>query len=51
MRKSDLKGYTEALICSAQERSIRTNYTKYNIARTAEPTLRRMGCKGVQTEA
>ena len=44
MRKSDLKGYTEALICSAQERSIRTNYIKYNIDKTAEPTLRRMGC-------
>ena len=28
MRKSDLKGCTEALICSVQEQSIRTNYIK-----------------------
>ena len=38
MRKSDLKGCTEALICSAQEQSIRTNYIKYNIDKTAEVT-------------
>ena len=31
MRKSDLKGCTEALICSAQEQSIRANYIKYSI--------------------
>ena len=42
MRKSDLKGCTEALICSAQEQSIRTNYIKYNIDKTAESSLCRM---------
>ena len=36
MRKSDLKGRTKALICSAQEQSIRTNYINYNIDRIAE---------------
>ena len=39
MRKSDFKGCTEALICSAQEQSIRTNYMKYNIDKTAESPL------------
>ena len=42
MRKSDLKGCTEVLICSAQEQSIRTNYIKYNIDKTAESSLCRM---------
>ena len=42
MRKSDLKGCTEALICSAQKQSIRTNYIKYNIGKTAE--LPFVGC-------
>ena len=42
MRKSDLKGCTKALICSAQERSIKTNYIKYNIVKTAESPLFRM---------
>ena len=31
MRKSDLKGCTKALICSAQVQSIWTNYIKCNI--------------------
>ena len=35
MRKSDFKGCTKALICSAQEQSIQTNYIKYNIDKTA----------------
>ena len=39
MRKSDLKGCTEALICSAQEQSIWTEYIKYNIVKTAESPL------------
>ena len=39
MRKSDFKGCTEALKCSAQEQSIRTNYMKYNIDKTAESPL------------
>ena len=42
MRGSDLKGCTEALVCSAQEQSIRTNYIKYNIDKTAESPLCRM---------
>ena len=42
MRKSDLKGCTEALICSAQEQSIQTNYIKYNIDKTTESPLCRM---------
>ena len=42
MRKSDLKGSTKALICSAQEQSIGTNYIKYNIDKTAESPLCRM---------
>ena len=36
MRKSDLKGCTEALIGRAQEQSIRTNYIKCNIGKIAE---------------
>ena len=42
MRKNDLKGCTEALICSAQEQSTRTNYIKYNIDKTAESPFCRM---------
>ena len=49
MRKSDLKGCTEALICSAQKQSIRTNYIKYNIGKTAELPLCRMGGKRNET--
>ena len=42
MGKSGLKGFTEALICSAQEQSIPTKYIKYNIDKTAESPLCRM---------
>ena len=42
MRKSDLKGCTKILIWSVQEQSIRTNYIKYNIDKTAESPLWRM---------
>ena len=42
MRKSDLKGCTKALLCSAQEQSIQTNYIKYNIDKTAASLLSRM---------
>ena len=38
MIKSDLKGCTEALIYSAQEQSIRTNYIKYNIGKVKKET-------------
>ena len=44
MAKSDLKGQTKALICSAQEQSIRTNNIKYNIDKTAESPLCIMCC-------
>ena len=45
--KGDLKGCTEALICSAQEQSLRTNYTRFHIDHTAESPLCRMcGSKG-----
>ena len=45
--KGDLKGCTEALICSAQEQALRTNYTRFHIDHTAESPLCRMyGCKG-----
>ena len=42
MRRSDLKGCTEALMRSAQEQSIRTNYIKYNIDKTGESPICRM---------
>ena len=42
MRNSDLKGCTKALICSAQEQSIHTNYIKCNIEKTAKSPLCRM---------
>ena len=42
MRKSDLKGRTEALICSVQKQLIRTNYTKYNINKTGKSPLCRI---------
>ena len=43
----DLKGCTEALICSAQEQALRTNYTRFHIDHTAESPLCRMcGRKG-----
>ena len=42
MRKSDLKGCIKTLVCSAQKQSIRTNYIKYNIDKTAESHLCRV---------
>ena len=45
--KRDLKGCTEALICSAQKHALRTNYTRFHIDHTAESPLCRMcGSKG-----
>ena len=45
--KGDLKGCTEALICSAQEQALRTNYMRFHIDHTAESPLCRMcGSKG-----
>ena len=45
LRKSNLKGCTEALICRAQEQALRTNFVKFHINRTGESPLCRM-CKG-----
>ena len=36
LMKRNLKGCTEALICSAQEQALRTNYTKFHIEKTAD---------------
>ena len=47
LAKGDLKGCTEALICSAQEQALRTNYTKFHIDKNADSPLCRMcGEKG-----
>ena len=40
--KGDLKGCTEALICSTQEQALRTNYTKFHIDKTPDSPLCRM---------
>ena len=40
--KGDLKGCTEALICSAQEQALRTNYIKFHIDKTVDSPLCRM---------
>ena len=42
LQKGGLKGCTEALICSAQEQALRTNYTRFYIDQTAESPLCRM---------
>ena len=42
LTKCDLKVSTEALICAAQEQSIRTNYVKYHIDGTSGSPLCRM---------
>ena len=47
MQKGDLKVTTEALICSAQEQSIRTNYIKFYIDKSViTPMCRMCGEKG-----
>jgi len=40
--KGDLKGCTEALICSAQEQALRTNYIKFHIDKTIDSPLCKM---------
>lgn len=42
LKKSNLKGNTEFLICSSQEQALRMNYVKFQIDKTAEPRLCRM---------
>ena len=39
---SNLKGCTEALICSSEEEALRTNYVKFRIDKTGESPLCRM---------
>ena len=40
--RGNLKGCTEALICSAQEQALRTNYITFHIDKDAESLLCRM---------
>ena len=40
LSRGDLKFGTEALLCAAQEQTIRTNYLKYHIDKTSESPLR-----------
>ena len=47
--RGDLKGCTEALICSAQEQALRTNYIKFHIDKNAESPLCRMCGERVET--
>ena len=42
LSRSDLKICTEALLCAAQEKAIRTNYVKSHIDRTSESPLCRL---------
>ena len=42
LRKRNLKGCTETLICSAQEQALRTNYVKFHIDKTGESSQCRM---------
>ena len=47
LSRGDLKFGTEALLCTAQEQAIRTNYMKYHIDKTSESSLCRLfGKKG-----
>ena len=49
VRKSNLKRCTKVLICSAQEQSMRTNYVKFNINKSAASPLCRMCGKRNET--
>ena len=42
LRNGDLKGCIEALVCSAQEQALCTNYTKHYIDKTSDTPLCRM---------
>ena len=47
LSRGDLKVGTEALLCTAQEQAIRTNYIKYHIDKTSDsPMCRLCGKKG-----
>ena len=47
--KGDLKGCTEALICSAQEQSLRTNYIKFHKDKTVTSPMCRLCSVQVET--
>ena len=38
-KKADLKSSTEALICAAQEKALRTNYANFNVDKSVESPL------------
>ena len=42
LSRGDLKVGAEALLCAAQEQTIRTNYVKYHIDKTSERPLSRL---------
>ena len=42
LKKNNLKGCTEALICSTQKQALRTTYVKFHIYKTGELPLFRM---------
>ena len=48
-RKSDLKVETEALIFAAQEQALRTNYVKFNIDKSVDSPLCRIGNRNGET--
>ena len=43
--KGDLPGCTEALLCSAQEQALRTNYAKFHIDNSVDSPTCRMCCE------
>ena len=47
LSKSDLKIRTEAMLCAAQEQTVRTSYVKHHIDKTSEsPLCKLCGKKG-----
>ena len=49
LRKADLKVETKAMLCAAQEQTIRTNYVKHKIDKTAQSPFCRMYDKKSET--
>ena len=47
--QGDMKGCTEALICSAQEQGLRTNYAKFYIDKSSESPICRMCGENTET--
>ena len=48
LSRGDLKVGTDALLCAAQEQTVRTNYMKYHIDKTSESPLCRLCGKKVK---